>query len=160
MKAKHILICCVTCLLTGIVTGFLAGRRTIEQPASIKYVEEKPVTGTIVPLEPVRVEVPAKPMLIMRTDTVYIDRVAYTREVVDTAAIIADYELKKMFETRLFDNQFGKLDLSLSTQYNRLGDLSYVFTPVTKTVYRERVWRPFHRRDLSVNCCPSVLTGQ
>jgi hypothetical protein len=67
----------------------------------------------------------------------------YTREVVDTAAIIADYELKRSYVTQLFDNQYGKLDLALSTQYNRLGDLSWEFTPVTKVVYREKTWRPF-----------------
>jgi hypothetical protein len=143
MKAKHILICCAVCLVTGLVIGFLAGRRTIEQPQSTKSIEEKPITGTITQLNPVRVEIPATPLLITRWDTVYVDRIAYTREVVDTAAIIADYELKRMYETRLFDNRFGKLDLSLSTQYNQLGDLSYVFTPVTRTVYREKVWRPF-----------------
>jgi hypothetical protein len=143
MKAKHILLCCALCLVIGLITGFFAGRHTIEQPESVKYIAEKPVAGTVAPLKPVRVEIPAMPLLIMRTDTVYVDQVAYTREVVDTAAIIANYELKRFYETRLFDNQYGKLDLSLSTQYNQLGALSYVFTPITKTVYRERIWRPF-----------------
>jgi hypothetical protein len=75
--------------------------------------------------------------------TVYVDRVMYVREVVDTAAIIADYELKRSYVIPLFDNQYGKLDLSLSAQYNRLGVLSYEFMPVTKVVYREKTWRPF-----------------
>jgi HK97 family phage major capsid protein len=35
----------------------------------------------------------------------------YTREVVDTAAIIADYELKRSYAAQLFDNQYGKPDL-------------------------------------------------
>ncbi|MDR1224780.1 MAG: hypothetical protein LBL07_18175, partial [Tannerella sp.] len=42
-----------------------------------------------------------------------------------------------------FDNQYGKLELSLSSQYNRIGEVSYEFIPVTKVLYRERVWRPF-----------------
>jgi hypothetical protein len=65
------------------------------------------------------------------------------REVVDTAAIIRDYELKRSYQTQLFDNQYGRLGVSLSMQYNRLGELSYEFIPVTRVLYRERVWRPF-----------------
>ncbi|MDR1224057.1 MAG: hypothetical protein LBL07_14435, partial [Tannerella sp.] len=42
-----------------------------------------------------------------------------------------------------FDNQYGKLELSLSSQYNRIGEVSYEFIPVTKVLYRERVWMPF-----------------
>jgi hypothetical protein len=67
----------------------------------------------------------------------------YTREVVDTAAIIADYELKRSYVVPLFNNEYGKLNLSLSTQYNRVSTLSYDFSPVIKIVYRERTWQPF-----------------
>jgi hypothetical protein len=109
----------------------------------VRYVREATVAGTAGAPEPVRVEVPVSPVLPVRMDTVYVDRVMYTREAVDTAAIIADYELKRSYAVPLFDNQYGKLDLSLSTQYNRLGDLSYEFTPVTEVMYRERTWRPF-----------------
>jgi hypothetical protein len=143
MKAKYILLCCVLCLVIGTVGGFLAGRRTVERAESVRYVKEMPVAGTIGTIEPVRVEIPALPVLLTRIDTVYVDRIAYTRAVVDTAGIIADYELRRLYETRLFANQYGKLDLSLSTQYNRLGNLSYEFTPVTKVVYQERAWKPF-----------------
>ncbi|MDR1114689.1 MAG: hypothetical protein LBL33_00770 [Tannerella sp.] len=143
MKTKYILLCCALCLIIGTVAGFLTGRRTVERAESVRYVKETPVTGKIELLEPFRVEIPSLPVLLTRTDTVYVDRVAYTREVVDTAGIIADYELRRLYKTQLFDNQYGKLDLSLSTQYNRLEDLSYEFTPVTKIVYREKGWRPF-----------------
>jgi hypothetical protein len=143
MKAKYIFLCCAVCLVIGSVAGFLAGRRTVERAETVRYVKESPVAGTIGTIEPVRVEIPALPVLLTRMDTVYVDRVAYTRAVVDTAGIIADYELRRLYKTQLFDNQYGKLDLSLSTQYNRLGDLSYEFTPVTKIVYRDKAWRPF-----------------
>jgi hypothetical protein len=143
MKAKYILLCCALCLAVGTVAGFLAGRRTVERTETVRYAKETPVTGKIELLEPVKIEIPSLPVLLTRMDTVYVDRIAYTREVIDTAAIIADYELRQLYKTQLFDNQYGKLDLSLSTQYNRLGDLSYEFTPVTKIVYREKDWRPF-----------------
>jgi hypothetical protein len=133
----------VLCLSVGLVAGFFAGRHTVEKGEKVTYIREASVTGVAGPLEPVSVEVPTSPALPVRTDTVYVDRVMYTREVVDTAAIIADYELKRSYTAQLFDNQYGKLSLSLSTQYNRLGNLSYEFTPVTKIIYRERAWRPF-----------------
>ncbi|MDR0756465.1 MAG: hypothetical protein LBF85_01290, partial [Tannerella sp.] len=101
------------------------------------------LTGSVELLEPVSVEIPALLALPVRTDTVYVDRVMYTREVVDTAAIIADYELKRSYAPVLFDDVYGRLALSLSVQYNRVSALSYEFTPVVKTVYRERVWQPF-----------------
>jgi hypothetical protein len=147
MKAKSIIIYCIICLASGIVTGFLAGRRTVEQ--TVKYVAEKPFAGKVENIEPVKVEVPVSPVLPTRTDTVYLDNIVYTREVVDTAAIIADYELKRSYSKQLFDNQYGKLSLSLSTQYNRLGDLAYEFTPITQIVYRERTWRPFATASFS-----------
>jgi hypothetical protein len=143
MKTKYILLCCAVCLVIGTVAGFFAGRRTVERAESVRYIKEMPVAGTIGTIEPVRVEIPSLPVLLTRIDTVYVDRIAYMREVVDTAGIIVDYELRRLYKTQLFDNQYGKLDLSLSAQYNRLGDLSYEFTPVTKVVYRDKAWRPF-----------------
>jgi hypothetical protein len=142
VKAKNAVICCVVCLTAGIVIGFFAGRHTVSEEKTV-YVREASVSGVSAPLEPVSVETPSAPILPVRTDTVYLDHIVYIRTTVDTAAIIADYELKRSYTTRLFDNQHGTLDLSLSTQYNRLGALSYEFTPITKVVYRERAWRPF-----------------
>ena len=130
-------------LLTGGVLGFFAARRSTHQLPSVEYVREPAITGLIEPPAPVRVEVPALPTLPIRTDTVYIDTVIYLREVVDPAAIIADYELKRSYLVPLFDNQYGKLSLSLSTQYNRPDTLSYEFLPVYKTVYMEKTRQPF-----------------
>jgi hypothetical protein len=141
MKAKGIVVCCAVCLAAGLIGGFITGRKTIKE--TIKYVREEAVTGTIERIEPVRIDMPETSVLPSRIDTVFVDKVMYTREIVDTAAIIADYEIKRSYATQLFDNQYGKLNLSLSTQYNRLGNVSYEFIPVTKMVYRERVWRPF-----------------
>ena len=143
MNIKWMLCCCLGFLLAGGMAGFFAGRRFSEKTETIKYVREPAVTGTVTPLNPVKVEVPDIAWLPTRTDTVYVDQVMYARQVVDTAAIIADYELKRSYAMPLFDNNYGKLSLSLSTQYNRLGEVSYEFIPITKIVYRERTWRPF-----------------
>ncbi|MDR1456167.1 MAG: hypothetical protein LBJ01_10985, partial [Tannerella sp.] len=51
--------------------------------------------------------------------------------------------MKRSWAVPLFDSSAGKLNLSLSTQYNRLDALSYEFTPVFKTVYTEKRWLPF-----------------
>jgi hypothetical protein len=143
MKKKHVLYCCLAVLFTGVAVGFLAGRQYSEKTETVTYVREQVITGRVAIPDPVRVEVPAIAWLPARTDTVYVDSVIYVRQVVDTAAIIADYELKRSYVVPLFDNSLGKLDVSLSTQYNRLWEVSYEFVPVTKTVYRERTWRPF-----------------
>jgi hypothetical protein len=130
-------------LLAGCAFGFFTGRRSAPQPAAVEYRHEPALTGAVEPLRPVKVELPVIPLLPVRTDTVYIDRVMHISRQVDTAAIIADYELRRSYVAPLFDSQYGKLTLSLSTQYNRLDALSYEFVPVTKTVYLEKTWQPF-----------------
>jgi hypothetical protein len=137
------ILCGLLLLLTGAALGFLLARRWAPQPATVEYIREPPVAEAIAPPRPVKVETPSAPALPMRTDTVYVDRVMHVTLRVDTAAIIADYELRRSYVTPLFDNQYGKLTLSLSTQYNRLDALSYEFIPVTKTVYTEKTWQPF-----------------
>jgi hypothetical protein len=144
MKLKYVIYCSLVCLTIGSIAGFLAGRRTIEPPGTVKYIRETPIHDTIRRLEPVRVETTVMSLLPMRQDTVYIDRMVYTREVVDTAAIIADYELKRSYAVQLFDNkQYGKLNIGFDVQYNRVGEMSYEFVPVTRIVYQEKAWRPF-----------------
>lgn len=136
-------LCGLLLLLTGCVLGFLAGRHLARQAAGIEYVQEPPIAAVIEIPEPVKIELPPLPALPMRTDTIYIDRVMQIERSVDTAAIIRDYELKRSYVVPLFDNPYGKLAVSLSTQYNRLEALSYEFIPVTKTIYLEKTWQPF-----------------
>jgi hypothetical protein len=135
----------VLCLLCGVATGFYAGRQRASLSVGTEYVREPVQTGRIERPEVVSVEAPVVPVLPVRVDTVYVDRVMYTREVTDTAAIIADYELRRQYEVPLFDDQYGKLDISIQTQYNRLEEISYSFVPLRTVEYREirRVWQPF-----------------
>jgi hypothetical protein len=143
MKAKTILIYAAL-LLLGAVIGFFAGRKTITEVVKTEVVKGEPVRGSAV-IEPARVELPDVPMLPVKTDTAHRGGIQYIVQSVDTAAIIREYELKRYYATTLFDNQYGKLDISLNTQYNRLGELTYNFEPLytVKTVERKRVWIPF-----------------
>jgi hypothetical protein len=110
---------------------------------TVKFVREETVCGMVEEFVPVGVEEPVLPVLPVRWDTVVVERVVYRREVVDTAAIVADYALKRSYAALLFDNEYGRMNLSLSTQYNRPESVSYEFVPVTRLVYRDRVWQPF-----------------
>ncbi|MDR1882041.1 MAG: hypothetical protein LBR26_04580 [Prevotella sp.] len=144
MKAKTILIYAAL-LLFGAVIGFFSGRKTITEVVKTEVVKGEPVANSVTGLQPSREDVPDVPMLPIKTDTIYADSVRYIVQSVDTAAIIREYELKRHYAATLFDNQYGKLDISLNTQYNRLGELTYNFEPLytVKTVERKRVWVPF-----------------
>jgi hypothetical protein len=110
-----------------------------------EYVKGDPVSDTITNIEPVGTEMPEVVTFPVKTDTVYIDNIQYVTHKVDTLAIIRGYELKRFYSKTLFSNQYGKLGASFSTQYNRVSDLKYDFTPVTivRTVEKERLWTPF-----------------
>jgi len=125
--------------------GFLLGRSMSEVVTKIEYIREPAVSGVVHNIVPVREERPESSALPMVRDTVYVDRVRYILERVDTAAIIAEYELRRTYELPVFDNQYGKLDLTLNTQYNRLDSVSYTFIPIrtVQTVMVERKWHPF-----------------
>jgi hypothetical protein len=133
----------VICLVVGLAVGFLGGRAFWNEKETVKYVRGEAVRGTVGALEPVKIEIPNVQELPLRSDTVYMDKIRYIHSVVDTAAIILDYELKRSYVVPLFDNQYGKLDVSMSTQYNRISDLSYNYIPIQKVITRERLWIPF-----------------
>ncbi|MDR1981651.1 MAG: hypothetical protein LBQ39_08560 [Tannerellaceae bacterium] len=143
MKSKVII--GLVCLIIGLPAGFFAGRKTTAKTVKIEQVKGDPVAGLVTGIQPVSEETPAVPILPMKSDTVYIDSIRYVVQSVDTAAIIREYELIRMYSQTLFDDQYGKLDLNLSTQYNRLNSIEYVFTPIytVKTVEIKPVWIPF-----------------
>ncbi|MDL2290391.1 hypothetical protein LJB95_03205 [Paludibacteraceae bacterium OttesenSCG-928-F17] len=106
----------------------------------------------IVPISeeiPVNPTLPQKQVEIEYRDTGSIKVVEvpkYIIETVDTAAIIAEYILKRTYEITLFDNmENGKLLVYPSLQYNRLAGLDYEFTPVYKqtTITKVQKWHPF-----------------
>ena len=132
-------------LLVFAVVGFLVGRSKDRVVDRTEYIKENPITEKVTNTAPVSEEKPAVPDLPLKRDTIYLYNNIYVRESVDTAAIIAEYELNRKYEVPLFDNQYGKLDLTLSTQYNKLGDISYTFVPVRTIQYVsvKKTWQPF-----------------
>jgi hypothetical protein len=130
----------------GIVflAGFFAGTRHAGNRVvtEMEYVRLPTVSDSVVPVlvSEVTPEVSALPV---RRDTLYRDSVVYVRTVTDTAAILADYERRRSYIVQLFDNQYGRLDLSLSARYNRVEGVSYDFSPMREVVYASRTWETF-----------------
>lgn len=132
-------------MLLSVVLGFFAGRASTDRIEDTIAISGEPVSGSVTGMQPVSETKPLNPELPMRRDTVYIDSIIYVRETVDTAAIIAEYELSRQYLVPLFDNQYGKLELSVSTQYNRLHDVSYTFLPIhtIQRVQIKKTWQPY-----------------
>lgn len=141
-------------IVLGLVIGFFAGRLTIVTTDNVKYVTGEKQSGSIPAgeLKPVKVEKPEKSLLPTKPDTVIIDNTRIITQKVDTAGIIADYELKRSYSFTAFDDKtIGKLELFPSVQYNRLASLDYNFIPVEKIITRskDKIFTPFVSVDYS-----------
>ena len=143
MKKKIILAIIYSLIILAI--GFLLGRSMSTVTTKIEYVREPPISGLIIGLVPVSEEKPTVSVLPMQRDTAYINKIMYITEKVDTAAIIADYELKRTYNVPVFDNQYGKLNVSFNTQYNKSDSIKYEFLPIMKiqTITKERAFTSF-----------------
>ena len=139
---KNILLLCIISFIVGAIISFFIGRKTIDVKTKTEYIKQEPVEGSadVKQLTPFKEEIPTNPVLPVKFDTVYL--VAQ----IDTAAIIADYIVKRYYDITAFDNsQYGTLKLLPTLQYNKLSDLSWEFTPiqVKTTVYKEPALTPF-----------------
>ncbi|MBF0651062.1 hypothetical protein IR083_19790 [Dysgonomonas sp. GY75] len=139
----------ITLAVAACITGFFIGRSTVDTNPVTKYIKGETITGSVSPtqFEPVKEEKPDKPLLpmIQYRDTGS-TKIKYVNLPVDTAAIIADWELKRTYKLTAFDNRTqGKLELFPVVQYNRLMALDYNFTPMIErqTIYKTKVWQPF-----------------
>lgn len=121
--------------IIGFSLGFFIGRSTIPTETEVKYVKGETARDWFPILTPFKVTKPSDPIYLRDSLT----------DKVDTAAIIADWILKRDYKQTLFDNNNGKLDIDFSVQYNKPFDLRYSFTPIQKetTIYKESVWQPF-----------------
>jgi hypothetical protein len=132
-----------------VAIGFFAGRWTNAPEVKTEYVKGETVRDTIfaTKLVPYKVEIPAKPTLPMKPDTIRIPgKPEIIRMKVDTAQIIADYIKENSYSNVLFDDQEkGKLTVASVVQYNALKKLGYEFTPIQKqtTIERRRIFTPF-----------------
>lgn len=136
-KASIIIVYGVICL----AVGFYIGRSTIDTKTKTEYIKGETVTGSVNPNQfvPIKEEKP----LIHYRDT---GSVKYVNLPIDTAAIVADWEMKRTYKLVPFDDKkLGKLELFPVIQYNKLSALDYNFTPIIErqTIYKTKVWQPF-----------------
>ena len=131
-------------LLLGLAIGFNLGRASLESKEEIVYVKGETIQGStsfeqsklVKEEKPEQSQLPTKPVV----------KENLTTQIVDTAAIIAEYELRRSYAVLAFDNnKQGKLELYPTLQYNRLVGLDYNFTPIIQNnrTIRSKVWRPF-----------------
>lgn len=128
--------------IIGFLGGFIIGRKNSESEQSIRYVKGETIERTIEIPIPYRVEVSAKPIYLYKeTDTIY----STTTTEIDTAAILQDWITRRSYKQNLFDNQYGKLSIDASVQYNKLASLQYSFTPLQKEITRTKLqtWMPY-----------------
>lgn len=129
MKNWQLLILVV---ILSFMCGFLLRGKLMKPGEETIITIEKPIKDTIFIPEPVSITTPTKPLLPTKLDTVYVQDILYQVQVVDTAAIIADYILQRDYAFNLFQNEYGKLDIKNTVQYNTLTNLEYTFTPTVK----------------------------
>lgn len=141
---KNLIICCVACL----VIGFFLGRWPTEVNEIVRYVEGKTIRDTITRFVPDTVYLTGKLKYkyVYISDTIYKDVPVIDREG-SIAETVRDWNRTREYDRLLFDNEFGKLTIVLSVQYNELQKLSYFFTPMYKeiTIIKKRVLYPLFR---------------
>lgn len=146
-------------LLLGV--GFIFGRWTQKPDVEIKYVKGETIRDSIPYPVPVEVEVPAKPILPTKPDTLRLPgEKIYVSQVVDTAQIIAEFIKRNSYRETLFDSDtLGTMIVDAQVQYNQLQKLGYTFTPVQKqiTTEKRKVLTPF--LSTSVNSFGYVGAG-
>ena len=141
MKTKYVALIGLICL----IIGFLAGRETIAAEVEIKYIQGEKQSDSINIPDPEEA-IPTNPILPIKADTIYVDKLRYITQKVDTAAIIADYITQRDYNITAFESkEYGTLKLFPTVQYNQLADLRYEFTPIYReiTIRKEKVWQPF-----------------
>lgn len=135
-KALLILLAMIVCL----TVGYFIGRLSIDTELKIDHIKGATISGSVSPTQ-------FKPIKEEKPDIQYRDTgsIKYINVSADTAAIIADWELKRTYQLTAFDNDKGKLELFPTIQFNRLSALDYNFTPMIErqTINKTKVWQPF-----------------
>lgn len=142
MKNKIIAIIGIIALL---IASFFIGRATSEKE-DIKYIPGPVIHDSIPYPVPVIEEIPGDPVYITKRDTFIKDSIIYVSQVIDTAAILADWIKKRSYENTLFDNDtLGKFILYSDVQYNKLMNISYNYYPKYKQVTKTKIpiFEPF-----------------
>jgi hypothetical protein len=125
-------------VLLSFAAGFYLGRRSVvvKETTAVEYQPMPTVSVTISAPEPIRFTVPDLPQWLYFTDTV-----THTQHI-DTAAILADWILRREYAGRLINDTTGTVDYLATVQYNRLQTISLDYTPIQRTVTTTRTIQP------------------
>ena len=141
---KFLVVCSIACF----AIGFFWGRGVLEEKETVHYVKGETIRDTVTQLIPDTVYLAGelKYRYVYETDTIYKDVPVIDREG-SIAEKVRDWNRTREYDRLLFDNEFGKLTIVLSVQYNELQKLSYFFTPMYKeiTIIKKRVLYPLFR---------------
>lgn len=152
----------IVLVIVCLFIGFIAGRQTIKEKVITKQVKGETIRDTITNFVPDTVYLAGelRYKYVYKTDTVYKDIPTVDRDET-IKATLEDWNLIRDYKRTLFDNEFGKLSVDLSVQYNELQRLSYSFTPMHKetTILKKRVLVPFVSASFHMNNTFSVGGG-
>lgn len=121
-------------ILIACAASFFAGRLTTNTKETVKYVKGETITRTVEVPKYISSIVPVNPVLPVKKDTIN----SIIVQSVDTSKIIENYISERRYDLNVFDNEYGRLDVKQTLQYNELQKFDYSFTPIQKTITRER----------------------
>jgi hypothetical protein len=124
-------------IIAALAVGFYLGRRSVvvKETTVVEY-QRMPTVSVSVSPEPLRFTVPDLPQWLYFTDTVT------RQQVIDTAAILVDWTLRREYGSRLIDDTTGTVDYSAIVQYNRLQNITLDYQPVQRTVITTKIILP------------------
>lgn len=136
----------IVLVIVCLFIGFVVGRQTIKEKVITKHVKGETIRDTIMNFVPDTVYLAGelRYKYKYKIDTVYRDVSVVDRDKT-IQATLEDWNRTREYKKLLFDNESGKLSITLSVRYNELQKLSYAFTPMHKktTIIKKRVFEPF-----------------
>jgi hypothetical protein len=121
-------------IIAALAAGFYLGRYSVvvKETTVVEYLPMLTISVSVSP-EPLRFSVPDLPQWLYFTDTIT------QQQVIDTAAILADWALRREYGARLIDDTTGTVDYSAIVQYNQLQNITIDYQPIQRTVITTRV---------------------
>jgi hypothetical protein len=125
-------------IVAALAAAFYIGRRSVEvkETTTVEYRDMPTVSVSIDAPAPFRFTVPDLPQWLYFTDTVT------RKQAIDTAAILADWILKREYAARLIDDTTGTIDYTAIIQYNRLQNIGVDYKPVQRIVTNTKTIQP------------------
>lgn len=86
-------------------------------------------------VKPVSVNIPTMKEIKFYHDTIRLDSVRYIVQKVDSLEILRDWLTTRHYDLVIFDNDsIGKCEIFADTQFNKLSNVHYEYTPIIKQV--------------------------